>query len=61
MMSSFFEVDVCSLTKAGEQTQPDRKKGGRREKGKGRAAGTGLHRITRDRASFPLARPVRDR
>lgn len=29
MLSSLFEVDVCSLTSGGEQTRPDREKGGR--------------------------------
>ena len=34
-----FDVDVGSLTSAGEPTQPGRRTGGRRERGGGRAAG----------------------
>src|SRR5438876_4465411 len=47
MLASFFEVDVCSLARKGEQTQPGRKKedgaGGRWACRRDR-----LHRVVRD-------------
>src|SRR6266404_1700376 len=47
MLASFFEVDVCSLARKGEQTQPGEKKedgaGGRWACRRDR-----LHRVTRD-------------
>jgi hypothetical protein len=57
---SFCEVDVCSLKGRGEHTQPEGKK--ETGAGAGRACrGTRVAQSHRDRATFALARPVRDR
>src|SRR5437667_9404375 len=47
MLASFFEVDVCSLARKGEQTQP----GGKKEDsagGRWACRRDRLHRVTRD-------------
>src|SRR6266545_5793197 len=47
MLASFFDVDVCSLARKGEQTQP----GGKKEDGAGgrwACRKDRLHRVTRD-------------
>src|SRR6266852_1136426 len=47
MLASFFEVDVCSLARKGEQTQP----GGKKEDGAGgrwACRRDRVHRVTRD-------------
>jgi hypothetical protein len=57
MLASFFEVDVCSLARKGEQTQLGRKK----EDGAEAGVRAGGPKSTGSPVTAVLARPVRDR
>ncbi|MBA3967745.1 MAG: hypothetical protein H0X47_18585 [Nitrospirales bacterium] len=60
ILSSFLKL-VFALSRGAESKTNPKEKGGRRETDIERAAGTGLHRITRDSRALAMARAVRGR